>query len=310
MLLDIKEIITGIVPASNILLDEPLSKHTTFRIGGKADYFVSPQNGEQTAKLVKKLSEENIPFYILGNGSNVLVKDEGFSGVIIYIGEEMSTITVNSKDDFGNSMHQNIIKAGAGAMLTKVSRVACENGFSGMEFACGIPGSIGGAVMMNAGAYGVEIKDIIVDATVCDNQGNIFVLSNKELDLSYRHSTIEENGYVVLEATFSLENGDREKINSAMMELLEERKEKQPLEYPSAGSTFKRPDGYYAGKLIMDTGLRGFSVGGAQVSEKHCGFVVNKGGATFRDVQELITQVSDKVYDKYGVKLEPEVKIL
>ncbi len=306
------KIIADILPASDILIDEPLCKHTTFKIGGNADYFVKPQNNEQVVLLVKTLSNEKIPFFILGNGSNLLAKDEGFRGVIIYIGENLSNILVIKADtSLSNKKDEKtLIKAGAGAMLTRVSRVACENSLTGMEFACGIPGSIGGAVMMNAGAYSGEIKDIIVDVTVCDRQGNILVLNNEELKLSYRHSIIEEKKYVVLEATFALDKGNKETINKEMMELLAKRKEKQPLEYPSAGSTFKRPEGYFAGKLIMDAGLRGYSVGGAQISEKHCGFVVNKGGATQQDVLKLIEYAAGEVYKKFGVKIEPEVKIL
>ena len=309
---NIMKIIADILPASDILIDEPLCKHTTFKIGGNADYFVKPQNNEQVVLLVKTLSNEKIPFFILGNGSNLLAKDEGFRGVIIYIGENLSNILVIKADtSLSNKKDEKtLIKAGAGAMLTRVSRVACENSLTGMEFACGIPGSIGGAVMMNAGAYSGEIKDIIVDATVCDRQGNILVLNNEELKLSYRHSIIEEKKYVVLEATFALDKGNKETINKEMMELLAKRKEKQPLEYPSAGSTFKRPEGYFAGKLIMDAGLRGYSVGGAQISEKHCGFVVNKGGATQQDVLKLIEYAAGEVYKKFGVKIEPEVKIL
>ena len=306
------KIIADILPALDILIDEPLCKHTTFKIGGNADYFVKPQNNEQVVLLVKTLSNEKIPFFILGNGSNLLAKDEGFRGVIIYIGENLSNILVIKADtSLSNKKDEKtLIKAGAGAMLTRVSRVACENSLTGMEFACGIPGSIGGAVMMNAGAYSGEIKDIIVDVTVCDRQGNILVLNNEELKLSYRHSIIEEKKYVVLEATFALDKGNKETINKEMMELLAKRKEKQPLEYPSAGSTFKRPEGYFAGKLIMDAGLRGYSVGGAQISEKHCGFVVNKGGATQQDVLKLIEYAAGEVYKKFGVKIEPEVKIL
>lgn len=297
----IYDIITRTIKEENILRDELLSKHTTFRIGGKADYFVKPASENEVVVLVKELNENNIDFYIMGNGSNILASDDGYRGVIVYIGENLSDIEL---------LDESTIKAGAGAMLSKVARVALDNSLSGMEFASGIPGSVGGAVVMNAGAYGGEIKDIIVKVKVCDKSGRIFEIANEELDFSYRHSAIQEEGYIVLGAIFTLKPGNKEEISRTVKEISAKRKEKQPLEYPSAGSTFKRPEGYYAGKLIMDAGLRGYRVGGAMVSEKHCGFVINADNATASDVKKLMEDVADKVEEQYGVRLEPEVKFL
>lgn len=297
----IYDIITRTIKEENILRDELLSKHTTFRIGGKADYFVKPASENEVVVLVKELNENNIDFYIMGNGSNILASDDGYRGVIVYIGENLSDIEL---------LDESTIKAGAGAMLSKVARVALDNSLSGMEFASGIPGSVGGAVVMNAGAYGGEIKDIVVKVKVCDKSGRIFEIANEELDFSYRHSAIQEEGYIVLGAIFTLKPGNKEEISRAVKEISAKRKEKQPLEYPSAGSTFKRPEGYYAGKLIMDAGLRGYRVGGAMVSEKHCGFVINADNATASDVKKLMEDVADKVEEQYGVRLEPEVKFL
>lgn len=298
---NIYSIISKIVKEENILRDELLSKHTTFKIGGCADFFVKPASENEVAMLIKELSANDIDFYIMGNGSNILASDEGYRGVIVYIGENLSDIEL---------LDESTIKAGAGAMLAKVARVALDNSLAGMEFASGIPGSVGGAVVMNAGAYGGEIKDIIVKAKVCDKSGKIFEIENDELDLSYRHSIISEEGYVVLGAIFTLKRGNKEEILELMNDLNSKRRRKQPLEYPSAGSTFKRPEGYFAGKLIMDAGLRGYKVGGAMVSEKHCGFVVNAGDATANDVKKLMDDVSEKVFEQFGVELEPEVKFL
>lgn len=294
-------LISNIISQENIRINEPLNKHTTFKIGGDAAFFVSPASAEEMAKLVKLLNEESIDYYVLGNGSNVLAPDEGYPGVIIYVGEKLSEVKLLEAD---------VIYAKAGAMLARVAKYATDNSLTGMEFAAGIPGSIGGAIYMNAGAYGGEMKDIVVEATVCDKLGNIFKLSKDELDLSYRHSIVEKNGYVVLDVTLKLQKGDINAIKSKVDELATKRREKQPLEYPSAGSTFKRPEGYFAGKLIEEAGLRGYAIGDACVSEKHCGFVVNKGNATAAQVKELMDYVSEQVYNNSGVKIEPEVKIL
>lgn len=298
---NIIDIIANVVSRENIIVNEPLKKHTTFKIGGDADFFVSPASGDEVALLIKTLKEQGINYYVLGNGSNVLAPDEGYSGVIIYVGENLSDIEII--DDV-------TIKVQAGAMLSKTAHVALDNSLTGMEFAAGIPGSVGGAIVMNAGAYGGEIKDILVSATVCDTEGNIITISVDELKLAYRYSIIEEKQYTVLSAVFALQKGNKEDIKFTMSELAKKRREKQPLELPSAGSTFKRPEGYFAGKLIEDSGLRGYTVGGAQVSEKHCGFVVNKGDATSYDVKKLMQDVSDEVYKQFGVRIEPEIKIL
>ena len=298
---NIIDIIANVVSRENIIVNEPLKKHTTFKIGGDADFFVSPASGDEVALLIKTLKEQGINYYVLGNGSNVLTPDEGYSGVIIYVGENLSDIEI---------INDTIIKVQAGAMLSKTAHVALDNSLTGMEFAAGIPGSVGGAIVMNAGAYGGEIKDILVSATVCDTEGNIITIPMNELKLAYRYSIIEEKQYTVLSAVFKLQKGNKEDIKFTMSELAKKRREKQPLELPSAGSTFKRPEGYFAGKLIEDSGLRGYTVGGAQVSEKHCGFVVNKGDATSYDVKKLMQDVSDEVYKQFGVRIEPEIKIL
>ena len=281
-----------------VYLDEPMKKHITFRVGGPADYFVTPSTVEEVKNIVALCKKENMPYYILGNGSNLLVGDKGYRGVMIQIYKEMSGIEVDGE----------IIRVQAGALLSRIGVAALEAELQGFEFAAGIPGTMGGAVVMNAGAYGGEMKDILVDATVLTPEGEVLVLKNEDLELGYRTSVIAKKDYVVLEATVKLEKGNKEDIRGRMDELKVQRTTKQPLEYPSAGSTFKRPTGYFAGKLIQDAGLRGFQVGGAQVSEKHCGFVINKDNATAADVVELMKQVADKVHAEFGVTLEPEVK--
>lgn len=283
-----------------IYVDEPMKKHTTFRVGGNADFFVTPKTKDEVRAVISLCKEEKIPYYILGNGSNLLVGDKGYRGVIIQIYKEMNAIEVNGE----------AIKVQAGALLSRVGASALEAELSGFEFASGIPGTMGGAVVMNAGAYGGEMKDIIKTVTVLTPDGEELVLGNEELELGYRTSIIAKKGYIVLEAVVSLEKGNREAIKARMDELKVQRTTKQPLEYPSVGSTFKRPEGHFAGKLIQDAGLRGFQVGGAQVSEKHCGFVINKDNATAADVLELMRQVSAIVKEKFGVDLEPEVKRL
>lgn len=277
-----------------------MKKHTTFRLGGAADYFLSPEKAEQVAKLIHICREENIPYFILGNGSNLLVSDKGYRGTVIQIFKNMNNIRVE-----GTKLYVQ-----AGALLSAIARKALDAGLTGMEFASGIPGTVGGAAVMNAGAYGGEMKDIIKAVTVLTKEGEMRVLDASELQFGYRTSVIKENGYVVLEAVIQLCPGDKETIQKRMEELKEQRVTKQPLEYASAGSTFKRPEGYFAGKLIQDAGLRGYQVGGAQVSEKHCGFVVNTGVAVAEDVWNLIHDVQKKVFDKFQVKLEPEVKFL
>ena len=283
----------------NLTENEPMSKHTTFRIGGKADLFVSADE-KSLPQLLKEAADEKIPVTIIGNGSNLLVGDGGIRGLVIEIGKGMDKIEISD----------NIMIVGAGTLLSKAANTAAEHGLSGMEFAAGIPGSVGGAVVMNAGAYGGEMKDIIMDVDVITREGEYRRLTLEELELSYRHSCIIENEYIVVRARLMLQEKDEAQIRQVMEDLKNKRIEKQPLNFPSAGSTFKRPEGYFAGKLIMDAGLRGYSVGGAQVSEKHCGFVVNKGGATASDVVKLMNDVRNKVMEEFGVELEPEVKMI
>ena len=286
--------------SDNVYRNEPMRKHTTFRIGGPADFYLCPHSAKEIQKTVAICREEELPYFILGNGSNLLVSDQGYRGVVIQLWKNVSDILVEGCR----------IRAKAGASLAKIAGEALEEGLTGMEFAAGIPGTLGGAVVMNAGAYGGEMKDILQEALVMDEQGEIFTLKKEELDLGYRTSIIKEKGYIVLAAALELKPGDRKEIKEKMDELKQRRVEKQPLDMPSAGSTFKRPEGYFAGKLIMDAGLRGFSVGGAQISEKHCGFVVNTGKATANDVLTLIREVQKRVRDKFGVELETEVKFL
>ena len=293
--------LTDAAGEGNVLIDEPMYKHITFRVGGKASYFVEPENVEGVCKVIKLLKKENKPFFVMGNGSNLLVTDEGYDGVIVKLGSKLSNIVVSG----------NKLTVEAGAMLTRASRLACDRGLTGMERLSGIPGTIGGAVVMNAGAYGAEIKDVIVSAKVLDVEtGDILILSREELNLSYRHSIIMEKNYIVLEAQFLLAEGDKDEIINIVNECTAQRKSKQPLEYGSAGSTFKRPEGHFAGKLIQDAGLAGYTVGGAQVSEKHCGFVINRDNATATDVLSVINHVQERVLEQFGVKLELVVYIL
>ena len=283
-----------------VLFDEPMKKHTTFRIGGPADVFVMPRTREEVSKALEICRQEQLPYFILGNGSNLLVGDGGYRGVVIQIYKNMSAVKTEGTT----------ITAQAGALLSAVAAAAKNASLTGFEFAGGIPGTMGGAVVMNAGAYGGEMKDVLTEITVMDEEGEIVTLPADKLELGYRTSIIKTAGYIVLEAKLQLKEGNPEVIRETMKDLTIRRTTKQPLEYPSAGSTFKRPEGYFAGKLIMDSGLAGYQVGGAQVSEKHCGFVINAGGATARDVRTLMDNVRDIVYKKYGVTLEPEVKFL
>lgn len=288
-----------IVSADAILVNEPMSKHTTFRIGGNADVFVSPEVSQVSA-LIALAKEYEVPVTVIGNGSNLLVGDKGIRGLVLSFGKEAEAIHLE-----GNRM-----TVAAGTILAKAAAEAAKNSLTGLEFAAGIPGSFGGAIVMNAGAYGGEMKDVVISAKVLTPAGEIKELSNEELELSYRHSCIPEKDYIVLEATLELEPGVESAIREKMTDFKNRRVEKQPLEYPSAGSTFKRPEGYFAGKLIQDANLRGYQVGGAQVSEKHCGFVINKGNATAADVLQLIQDVKRIVYDTFQVELEPEVKMI
>lgn len=280
---------------------EPLRDHTTFRIGGPARYYAVPERAEEIRECIRFAKEKKIPYIIIGRGSNILFSDEGYPGVVIEIGRGMEQI------DFPGGGR---MRAQAGAALGRIASEAARQSLSGFEFAGGIPGTLGGAVAMNAGAYGGEIKDCIETATVMDDAGEVFTLEKDRLELGYRTSIIQKEGYLVLEAEFCFRSGDTEEIRARMRELNAKRREKQPLEYASAGSTFKRPEGYFAGKLIEDSGLKGYRVGDAQVSEKHCGFVINRGNATAAEVIQLMKEVQEKVYDMFGVRLEPEVKII
>lgn len=293
----------SILGSDNVIKEANMSSYTTFRIGGIADYVVTPENEEQLAKLLHLIKEENVDFVVIGNGSNILVSDNGFDGIVIQLGDKFSSFVIKDKDESGV-----YVDVTAGMRLSRLGNELAAGSIEGFEFATGIPGTIGGAVMMNAGAYGGEIKDIIKSARVMDFDGNVKELSRDELELGYRTSIIAKKNYIVISAVFGLKKGDREKIKSTIKELALKRREKQPLEYPSAGSTFKRPEGYFAAKLIEDAGLKGLSVGGAQVSEKHAGFVINKKDAKAMDVIRLTDEIKEKVYDKFGVKLELEIK--
>jgi UDP-N-acetylmuramate dehydrogenase len=288
-----------ILGEDNIRCDEPMSRHTTFRIGGSADYFATPVSCEQISACIRLLREQGVQYYVVGNGSNLLVSDKGFRGVIIQLGKGFSEVKLEGEE----------ITAQAGAMLSGVARAAMNEGLSGMEFASGIPGTIGGAMCMNAGAYGGEMKDIVTEVTVLEN-GIVKKLTAQEAKFRYRGSVIADCGMLVLEARLKLNRGDKQAIANTMSELNQKRNEKQPVELPSAGSTFKRPHGYFAAQLIDECGLKGYSVGQAQVSPKHCGFVVNNGGATAAEVMRLIKDVQRIVKEKTGVSLEPEVKII
>ena len=296
---EFEEKLRKIVNEGELWVNEPMSAHTTFRIGGPADFLVTPGTAGQLKEILALCREENQPFFSLGNGSNLLVGDRGYSGTMICLSRLSAVET-----------EETCIRAQAGALLSKIAREACERSLAGFEFAAGIPGSLGGAVVMNAGAYGGELKDVLVNVTVMDREGNILKKTPEELCMGYRTSSVLSEEYVVLEAEINLEKGDRRLIRARMDDLAARRREKQPLEYPSAGSTFKRPEGYFAGKLIDDAGLRGFRVGGAQVAEKHCGFVINREQATAADVMELCRRVSGAVKEQFGVELEMEVKTI
>ena len=285
---------------SNVRCDEPMSSHCTFRAGGTAKYYVIPDEYKKVRDVLRLCVEENIPYYVIGNGSNLLVQDDGFDGVIIEIDSALAKIEINGNE----------IVAKAGAKLSKIAVKALNESLTGFEFAHGIPGNLGGAVTMNAGAYGGEMKDVLKWVKVLDNEGNIITLDASELEMGYRTSIIEKKGYIVLQARIGLNIGFSEDIGLIMQMFMQKRRASQPLEYPSAGSTFKRPEGYFAGKLIDDAGLRGYRVGGAMVSEKHCGFVINYDNATATDVINLMKDVQAKVKEKFDVQLEPEVRII
>lgn len=288
-----------ILSKGQILRDEPMSRHTTFRVGGPADYYLMPQP-QQAAEVLLLCKKEQVPCHVVGNGSNLLVGDLGIRGVVLAFAKEAAKVQVE-----GSQM-----KAQAGALLSQVAGAALKAGLGGLEFAAGIPGSVGGAVVMNAGAYGGELKDVLLQATVLTQEGERLTMDSEELELSYRHSCIPGRRLTVLEAEFLLQPKPQEEIRALMDDFKERRIAKQPLEYPSAGSTFQRPQGNFAGKLIMEAGLAGFAVGGAKVSEKHCGFVVNTGNATAKDIRKLIRLVQKKVLEHSQTALELEVKCM
>lgn len=294
-----RELFKDIYSENQIEFDANMSEHIYFKVGGPADVLLVPNTKEQVVKTIKVCKENNIPYYVIGNGSNLLVKDGGMRGVVIKLTEINKISSANGK-----------ITAETGALLKDVSKEALDNNLTGLEFACGIPGSIGGAVFMNAGAYNGEIKDVIESAEVLTQDGEIVTYNKEELNLGYRTSRVMQENAIVLEAVFALKNGNHEDIKARVDDLTEKRESKQPLEYPSAGSTFKRPEGYFAGKLIQDAGLKGYSIGDAAVSEKHSGFVINKGNATAKDVLDLIAHIQKEVKKQFGVDLYTEVRII
>lgn len=294
----IYQLLEAAAGTDHIYREEPMKNHTTFRIGGNAEVFAAPDSADGIERVLQICREENIPYTVIGNGSNLLVGDRGVCGVVLQIYRNYASIRIEGTD----------LYVQAGALLGQTAAAAAREGLTGLEFASGIPGTIGGAAAMNAGAYGGEMKDVLVWVKAIDRDGHVRQYAAEELELGYRTSRIQKEALVVLEVKLSLQQGDPVKIRERMEELKEQRVAKQPLEYPSAGSTFKRPEGYFAGKLIMDAGLRGFSVGDAQVSEKHCGFVINRGNATAADVMALVSQVQTIVEEKFGVRLELEVR--
>lgn len=294
------EILQKLVGAEQVWEQEPMKNHTTFRVGGPARYLVEPGSAGELIKVIGACLEAGMPYTVVGNGSNLLVSDAGYDGVVIHLFKNMSQIWVQG----------NFITAEAGALLVRVSNEACREGLAGLEFASGIPGTVGGALVMNAGAYGGEMKDVVCCVKVLAADGWIREYTGEEMDFGYRRSRIAEGRDIVLEAEFRLRPGKTEEIRARMEELRDQRVKKQPLEYASAGSTFKRPEGYFAGKLIEDAGLRGFRIGDAQVSEKHCGFVINRGNATAAQIAEVIEEVKKRVYADSGVRLKTEVKYL
>ena len=297
--IDFSKLLRNIYDEKDIEINSPMSEYIYFKVGGPADILLNPRNKEQVIDTIKLCKENNIPYIIIGNGSNLLVKDGGIRGVVIKLS---GLDNVSTEDD--------TITADCGALLADVSKAALKNSLKGFEFACGIPGSVGGAVFMNAGAYDGEISYVIDKAEILDENQEIKVFNKEELKLGYRTSAVMQKGYIVLNATFKLVKASNEDIKNRIDELTKKREEKQPLEYPSAGSTFKRPEGYFAGKLIQDSGLKGFTLGGAAVSDKHSGFVINKGGANAKDVLDLIKHIQNEVKSKFNVELHPEVRIL
>lgn len=285
---------------NNIKYDEPMKYHTSFKVGGKADIYIEPESVDELIRFICYLKEKSIPYFLFGNGTNLLVSDDGIRGAVVRLGEKMASMEIEGER----------IIAECGALLTVVSKLAAEHSLSGLEFGSGIPGSVGGAVTMNAGAYGMEIKDVIEKVEVLDSNMQLKVLDKKQMEFGYRKSIIDNNSYIAIKSFFKLKKSNSFDIKRKMDELAERRQAKQPINFPSAGSVFKRPEGYFAGKLIEDAGLKGLTIGDAQISEKHCGFIINKGNATAKDVYNLIVHVQKTVYERFGVKLETEVKLL
>lgn len=294
------EYISQYVDPQDILKNEQMSRHTTFCVGGEAEAFLRIRNKEQLEKLIPYFKLAELPYFVIGNGSNLLVGDKGYRGIILYLGDGMDQIQVDG----------NRLTVQAGCLMSRIAREACEHALTGFEFASGIPGSIGGGVVMNAGAYDGELGQIVTRVWVMNEEGEILVLNNQDMEFGYRTSVIKKRPFIVVQVEMELQPGNQEEIAAKMTELNRRRRDKQPLQYPSAGSTFKRPRGYFAGKLIMDAGLRGYSIGGACVSEKHCGFIINKNHASAADVAEVICEVQERVKEKFGVTLETEVILL
>jgi len=294
------KLLGNIAGEENVKADEPMKKHTSFKIGGPADFLVTPCSVQSLCEVIKLCKKENLPIFIMGNGTNLLVSDKGIRGVVVKIYDNLNRYVVK----------ENFIEAYGGILLSKLSDIALENELTGLEFASGIPGTLGGAVAMNAGAYGGEMKDVVVETEFIDKDGNLKVIRGEEHQFGYRTSFIQKQSAVAVKSVIRLRKGERAAIKALIDDLTVRRQDKQPLEMPSAGSVFKRPEGYFAGKLIEECGLRGYSIGGAQVSEKHCGFIVNKGNATSKDVLDLIRHIQKTVKDKFGVELNTEVKIV
>lgn len=298
-IIDIKNALSELIQPDTIKINEPLKNYTYTKTGGNADLYISPRNYQDVQTIIKYAMANHIPVTFLGNGSNIIIRDGGIRGIVLSL-LQLTDIQVE---------YDQII-AGSGAAIIEVSKTAREHHLTGLEFACGIPGSVGGAVFMNAGAYGGEIKDCIDHAKVIDQDGNMLILSNEELELDYRTSKIQESGYVVLEATFNLTRGDINVIQAVMADLTAKREEKQPLEYPSCGSVFRRPPGHFAGQLIQEAGLQGYRIGGVEVSKKHAGFIVNVDNGTASDYEAMIAHVKQEVLKHSGVELMPEVRVI
>ncbi|NLD46220.1 MAG: UDP-N-acetylmuramate dehydrogenase [Clostridiaceae bacterium] len=296
----IYQAVASITDEKNIKIDEPMRCHTSFKVGGPADLLVAPASSEELSRIIKYCKKEDVPIFVMGNGTNLLVTDKGIRGVVVKIFDNFNKYTV--KD--------NVIEAYGGALLSSVSKAALKNELTGLEFASGIPGTIGGAVAMNAGAYGGEMKDVVVETEYMDKDGEVRLIKGEEHEFAYRTSFIQKQHGIVLKSRLRLKAGNRSEIEKLMEDLTYRRRDKQPLEMPSAGSVFKRPEGYFAGKLIEDCGLRGYSIGGAQVSFKHCGFIVNNGNADSRDVLNLVKFIQERVKEKFGVELLTEIRII